>query len=1249
MRKTLSITLTRSTQIIAIAVVLLCMLSCSGGVDIAEQNRVLTSFELTWPEDFCFTCLSNEPVTVTIKALDQNGALFTSWSGSVDIELTNAQLSVSPAAVNLSSGIVARSISFYNGSSDNQETGITLSSEGVVADLGVTVLVYTAEAATPSGFRLAWPSGFDYACASNEPLEVTIDALDGAGDMLVWSGSVDILLTNTMVTVNPSTVTVSGGTIQQNIAFNNATVQNQETGIKLSYGDAVTELQDTIAVYETIPPSDVGAFTATAWDGQIGLSWTNPPELDFEGVRILRKESGPPANAGDGDLVYEGDAEEYVDTGLANGTTYFYSAFSYDYAPNYSNGVTANETPEGHSVDARFFPGNRKVKLIWEPDGDAESYTIYYTDDGTDPDGDNYTGMIWNIEDVEYEISELNNFVAYRFAVTAVKGGLDSRGSTVLRTVPPGAVMAAGVLHTVALNEDGTVWSWGNNDDGQLGDATTDPSNTPVQAVMELEGDPLTGVVAIAAGYKHTVTLKEDGTAWTWGYNYYGQLGDGNHGSGAYSDTPVQVKGEGGVGTLQDVIAVAAGEKHTVALMEDGTAWTWGRNYNGQLGDGNMPTDHYTPVQVVTEHTGEPLTGVIAVAAGDYHTVALREDGTVWAWGANDFGQLGDGTDGTDRDKALQVITEPGGGPLTGVVAITAGWCHTVALKDDGTVWAWGNNGLGQLGDGTTDSSTTPVQTVMELGGDPLAGVAAVAAGYRHNVVLKEDGTVWAWGDNYAGQLGDGNTDTPSYTPVPVKGYAGEGTLNGVAAVTTGTSHTVALKGDGTVWAWGYNDSGQLGDGTSGTNKDTPVRTLAYEGEVALEEVAAVAAGKIHSLAVKEDGTVWAWGYNGYGQLGDGTGAPGTDSDVPVQVVLEFGGDPLTEVTAVAAGDFHTVAVKDDGEEKTVWTWGYNSYGQLGNGTSGEGTDSGVPVQVVMESEGDPLTGVTQVASGLQHTVALKEDGTVWAWGRNNYGQLGDGTGAPGTDSNVPVQVVLEFGGDPLTDVVAVASGGGHVVALKDNGTVWTWGHNAEGQLGNGTYGGEFNSGIPVQVVLEFGGVPLTGVSAVAAAGMHSVSVKDDGTVWTWGYNNEGQLGDGTHGFGPAYASDTPVQVLGEGGAGTLEGAVAAAAGYQHSTAVMDDGTVWAWGDNNYGQLGDGNTDTDSDTPVQVAGYAGDGTLNGVAQAAAGSMHTVALKNDGTVWAWGDNGYGQLGDGTGVPGTDTDTPVSVGFFYIGWN
>jgi hypothetical protein len=234
------------------------------------------------------------------------------------------------------------------------------------------------------------------------------------------------------------------------------------------------------------------------------------------------------------------------------------------------------------------------------------------------------------------------------------------------------------------------------------------------------------------------------------------------------------------------------------------------------------------------------------------------------------------------------------------------------------------------------------------------------------------------------------------------------------------------LKNDGTVWAWGYNNYGQLGNGTY-SNSNVPVQVSGLTG------VTAIAWGWWHSLALKNDGTVWAWGYNKQGQLGDGTK---TDSNVPVQV------SGLTGVTAIAGSWKHSLALKNDG---TVWAWGYNGDGQLGNGTN---TNSNVPVQV------SGLAGITAIAGGYQHSLALKNDGTVWAWGYNGDGQLGNGTN---TNSNVPVPV------SGLTGITAIAGGGYHSLALKSDGAVWAWGENYSGQLGNGAWGD--NSNFPVQVL----------------------------------------------------------------------------------------------------------------------------------------------------------------------------------------
>ena len=386
---------------------------------------------------------------------------------------------------------------------------------------------------------------------------------------------------------------------------------------------------------------------------------------------------------------------------------------------------------------------------------------------------------------------------------------------------------------------------------------------------------------------------------------------------------------------------ISGGEWYSLALKSDGTVWTWGGR----------------DLQV------RSLSGAIAVAAGKYHRLALKSDGTVWAWGDNEYGQLGDGTSGEFAGKytPVQVIS------LSGVIAVAAGWYHSLAVKSDGTVWAWGYNRYGRLGDGSTTQRDTPVQV------SGLSGVIAVAGGWAHSLALKSDGTVWAWGFNEYGQLGDGTSGEfeGKSTPVQVIG------LSGVIAIAGGEEHSLALKSDGTVWAWGSNGDNQLGDGTHGEleSKSTPVQVISLSG------VIAIAGGEDHSLALKSDGTVWAWGYNGSGRLGDGT----TDARLtPVQV------SGLSGVIAVGAGNKHSLAVKSDG---TVWAWGYNGSGQLGDGTTSLG--SGTPVQVrninlyvtttttisidVEDSNGDPIGSVKIKLKGKK--TKLSKTGTTDEYG----------------------------------------------------------------------------------------------------------------------------------------------------------------------------------------------------------------------------------------------------------------------------
>lgn len=348
------------------------------------------------------------------------------------------------------------------------------------------------------------------------------------------------------------------------------------------------------------------------------------------------------------------------------------------------------------------------------------------------------------------------------------------------------------------------------------------------------------------------------------------------------------------------------------------------------------------------------------------------------------------------------------------------------------------------------------------------------------------------------------------------------------------------------------------------------------------------AAGGRHSLAICTDSTVRAWGYNGYGQLGNGKL---TEQHTATQVI------GLTSITQVAGGLFHSLFVKSDG---TVWACGRNTLGPLGDGTN---TDRDTSVQV------SGLIGVIQASGGGEHSLFLKDDSTVWACGANSSGQLGDGTN---TNRTTAVQV------NGLTGIIQVSGGAEFSLFLKSNGTVWACGHNGYGQYGNGT---NTSSNVPVQVS------SLSGIVQVTAGEWHSIFVKNDGTAFSSGRNQYGQLGDGT-----IVSKNNATQIS------MLSGIIQAEAGGIHSVFVKNNSTVWACGlnsgGNNNGQLGDG-TIIDRHTPVQVISSWASGNI---IRAEATREHSLFLKDDGVLWGVGRNNYGQLGYGAFTP-LNSYTPV----------
>jgi alpha-tubulin suppressor-like RCC1 family protein len=647
---------------------------------------------------------------------------------------------------------------------------------------------------------------------------------------------------------------------------------------------------------------------------------------------------------------------------------------------------------------------------------------------------------------------------------------------------------------------------------------------------------------------------------------------------------PGEDEGESLLPAPCDIVQVGAGYYHTVALRSEGTVWAWGLNNYGQLGDGTTTT-RYTPAEV------SGLTNITAIAVGNYHCLALKNDGTIWAWGWNVYGQLGDGTT-TNRTTPVQVSTSTG---LTVATAIGAGQYHSLAVKNDGTAWAWGYNGMGQLGNGTTTTSYTPTQMTTNNG-----NVLSVAACAYDSLVLKNDGSVWGCGYNYVGEIGDGTT-TQRTTLVATSGL---GAGSGVVKIAGFLYHSAAIKdatNSNALYMWGNNGNGQLGFGDT-TTRLTPV----FE----MNGVASASQGSFYHTAItKTDGTVWSSGNNTYGQIGNGTGA---------QTLTWVQDSALSGAIASSAGGYyHSVTAKID----SVWDWGYNQFGGLGMGPLPAGDIVAGNVYAPLQASG--MSNAKQISGGYYHTLVTKNDGTPWSYGRNRYGELGIGN-LPTT--GVPVQVLN------ITSIAESAAGGYHSLWRKSDGTVWAAGGgsaNNFGQLGNGT---TTDSWTPVQVLTSSG---LTNASEIGAGFAHSLAVQGSGasaTAYAWGYNVYGQLGNNT-----TTNSSTPVQVKDAPGTGYLTNVKTVTGGYYHSLALLNDGTVWAWGYNGYGQLGNGNTTT-SYLPVQVKDAAGTGVLTGIVWIAAGGYHSMAVKNDGTVWTWGYNNLGQLGNGTT---TNSSLPVQV--------
>lgn len=733
----------------------------------------------------------------------------------------------------------------------------------------------------------------------------------------------------------------------------------------------------------------------------------------------------------------------------------------------------------------------------------------------------------------------------------------------------------------------------------------------------------------VSAGNEHACLLLPSAQVMCWGYNAYGQLGNGTK---IGSNVPVKVK------KLPPAASISAGEFHTCAIDQAQVAWCWGSNQFGALGNGTT-TDSPVPVAIAGLSfqqiaTGGSIYATTPVSHADF-TCGVTTSTAVYCWGYGGDGQLGDGA---NSNSAVPVL-------VTGINAsqVAAGADHACAVLVRGGVKCWGFNNHGELGNNTTTSSNKPVQPV-----GLTSNVLSVTAGVYHSCALLTGGQITCWGDNERGELGDG-THTDHLVPTPVPSIP-----SGASSVSAGGHRTCAIVGGASTVldCWGDGANGGVGDGIlAGHAVETPFAVLGLTASAAGAGTLPVQmdAGDNHSCVVVSTGNVECWGANEKGEIGDGTnytraiptlvlglvtGAQGISEGDAVGCAVtqtfgaacwgsvdgnDFVAHPTAQavtalpngVAQLAAGTADACALMATG---SLQCWGQNGFGELGNGTTNPqptpvgATGMGTKVQAV--SEGDDGTCALQAVSS-----PFKAD--ILCWGSNWAGQVGDGST---TDRYVPTDILLE-------GAQVSAAGFAHACAVDTAGGAWCWGNNHYGELGDGTHN---NSNVPVHVH----GLP-THAAQIAAGGAFNggtdpgdftCALGQNGNVYCWGYGSAGQLGNGQ-----AADSKVPVQV------GLSGPARAVVSGAYHACALLDAGSVQCWGDNNFGELGDGGSETTSSTPVNVTGLG----APAIAISANDSESTCALLATApqSVWCWGVNGQDELGDG--VNGGQSGTPQQV--------
>ena len=871
----------------------------------------------------------------------------------------------------------------------------------------------------------------------------------------------------------------------------------------------------------------------------------------------------------------------------------------------------------------------------------------------------------------------LNNFGQLGLNLNYAAGGVNS--PVLIDSANSWKVISNGTSHAAAIKGDGSLWVWGLNNAGQLGDGTTVNKSSPVKLGSSSWS-------TVSCGASHTLGILTTGVLYGWGLNTSGQIGDLTL---TNKSSPVLVSGP--ASTSWSIIFGAKGGAgyYSLGITTTGQLYGWGFNNSGQVGI-NTTTTVSSPVLV----SGPASTSWSFIAAGQSYSGAITSTGALYMWGDNTYGNLGDGTtvakispikigtsswsfidlgaevthgidsagrlfgwgynlDGGVGINTTTTVSSPVlvSGPASTSWKAVSNYLSTLAITINGVLYGWGQNNNttngGAPGNGRTGggSISSPVLvsgpagaswTAISLNGtnpDTAFGITttgalygwgdniiqnalpvnnyinspvqvgvsswtAVAAGGSHSIGITTAGVLYGWGYNTSGQVGINSLTTVS-SPVLVSGP----TSTSWSTIAAGTFHSIGITSTGKLYTWGLNTAGQLGINSLPNAVSSPVVVSGPAGA----SWSTIAAGAFHSLGITTAGILYGWGINTAGQLGINSL---TTVSSPVVVAPPIGQYSWKQVSAAnkysgaAVPAYHTLAIRSDG---TLYGWGLNTSGQVGINSL---TNVSSPVLV----SGPAGASWSAVAAGGGHSLGITTAGILYAWGDGTYGELG--TAGGGTKSS-PVLV----SGPASTSWVAISAGQYHSLAITSTGLLYGWGLNGYGEVG-------VNSTTQINSPILVSGPASTSWVAISAGGGFSLGITSTGKLYAWGTNAQSQLGN----LSATGNKSSPVLVSGPTGASWST----IAAGESHSLAITTTGQLYAWGNQNYGELGNNLGTTNSSSPVLVSGPTGASWST----IAAGYYQSAAITTTGQLYAWGLNSSGEVGIGSTTASINSPVLVS---------